>query len=135
MSCLAAAFWKNLAPTIRAEKPQAKQQTTWEPFISSLPKVLPDTQPPLITSRDIAPLTRRTRLSSTHQWKGTSPSHQEAHCKGPVLTSHTTGQTSEAREAITLQKRDETESQKKNETTEKYESVEGTIQNPRRTTK
>ena len=40
-------FWKNMASPIRAEKPQAKQQTEWEHSPTyQLPKVLPGTQRP-----------------------------------------------------------------------------------------
>ena len=35
-------------------------------------------QPPMKTHFDMAMLTRRTRLISTHQWAGTSPSHQQS---------------------------------------------------------
>ena len=37
---------------------------------------------PLIPPRDKAPPTSRIRISSTYQWAGTSPSHQEV-CSKP----------------------------------------------------
>ena len=47
------------------------------------PPPTPGTQPPLITPRDKAPPIREIRVSSTYQWVGTSPSHQEA-CSKPL---------------------------------------------------
>ena len=62
-------FWKNLAPPIRTEKPQAKQQTRWEhsphPSANRLPNILLGTQPPLITPE----------TNSTHQRDKTQLHH------------------------------------------------------------
>ena len=79
-------FCKNLAPPIRAEKPQAKQQFRWERSPTHQQtgclKTSPHTQPSLITPRDKALPTRGKRISFNIQWAGTSPSYQEG-CKKP----------------------------------------------------
>ena len=98
-------FEKNVAPLIRAEKPQAKQQTGWEhpyPSANRLPKVLLGTKLLLIKPRDKAPPTRGIRISSTysvdrHQFLPSGNLQQ-----APVITSPTRGQTSEAGEVTTL---------------------------------
>ena len=74
---------------------------TAHPSGNRLPKVPPGIQPPLITPREKAPLTREIRSSSNYQGAGTSPSHGRLQL-APVPTLATRGQTSEAREAITL---------------------------------
>ena len=70
-------LWETLTPPNNS--PQA--QVLRRPRPNN--KVFSGTQPPLITPRDMAPLTRGTRLSSTHQWAATSPSHQAA-CHKPL---------------------------------------------------
>ena len=88
-------FWKNLAPPISTEKHQAKQQSRWDhsptPQLTGCLKTPPDTQPPLIPSRDKAPPTKGIRISSTYQWAGISPSHQEAYSKPCTNFSHKVG--------------------------------------------
>ena len=54
------------------------------PSVNRLPKEPPGTQPPLISPRDKAPPTRGIGISSTYQWAGTTPSHQEAYSKPPL---------------------------------------------------
>ena len=51
------------------------------PSVNRLPKDHSDTQLPLISSRDKAPPTRGIEISSTYQWIGISPSHQETYNK------------------------------------------------------
>ena len=97
---------ENLAPPISAEKPQDKQQSRWDsqprPSVNRLPKEPPGTQPPLTSPRDKAPHTRGIAISSTYQWAGISPSHQEAYSKLPYPLQPQGGQTPEGREATTL---------------------------------
>ena len=67
------------------------------------------------------------RLSSTDQWAGTSPSHQEA-CTS-LLASFTRGQTAEARRTETLQpveQKPQSQKVRQNETAEEYVPDEGT---------
>ena len=52
------------------------------PSTNKLPKVVLNPQLPLNTLLDTALSTRGTKPSSTHQWAGTSPTHQEA-CTSP----------------------------------------------------
>ena len=86
---------------------EASSQTTIQvgsqphPSVNRLPKDTPGTQPPLISHRDKAPPTRGIGISSTYQWAGISPSHQEACSKPPYQHQPQEGQTSEAREATT----------------------------------
>ena len=74
------------------------------PAVNRLPKdpPPPGTQTPLISPRDKAPPTRGIRISSTYQWAGTSPSHQEAYSKPPYQFQPQGGQTSEVREGTIL---------------------------------
>ena len=97
----------------------------------------PGTQLPLISPRDKAPPTGGIRISSTYQWAGISPSHQEAYSKPPIPTSAIRGQTPEVREATTLLSVKKVTRPKtyKNEKTENYNSDEGERKNPRKTAK
>ena len=103
---LKVAIWQNLAPPIRPEKPQAKQQQQLGsetcPSVNRLPKVPPDTQPPLTSPRDKTPPTRGIGISPTYQWADTNPSHQEAYSKPLYQLQPQGGQTQEAEEAVTL---------------------------------
>ena len=54
----------------------------------------PGTQLPLIPPRDKAPPTRGIGISSTYQWAGFSPSHQEAYSKLPYPLQPQEGWTS-----------------------------------------
>ena len=108
-----------------------------QPPADKLPKVFLNPQPPLNTPWDTALFTRGTRHSSTHQWAGTSPSHQEACTSLQNILTHW-GQTPEAKGTTTLQPREwKLQSQKvrQNEMAKEYVSDEGTRQNPRKTTK
>ena len=75
-------FWENLAPPISAEKPQARPNNNPDGITAS-PISKQDSQAPLISPRDKAPPTRGIGISSTYQWAGISPSHQEAYSKPP----------------------------------------------------
>ena len=74
--------------TCRLHCGDASSQTTnrvgthHHPSADRLPKVILSPQPSLNTPLDMALPTRGKRPSSTHQWAGTSPSHQEA-CTNP----------------------------------------------------
>ena len=69
-------------------------------------KTPPGTQPPLITPRDKVPPPRGVRISSSYQWAGTSPSHQEACSKPPYQLQPQGGQASEGRlKSYSLQKK------------------------------
>ena len=58
---------------LRSPRPNNKQAGNTDPLINKqVPKVLH------ITPTDKGPPPRGTRLSSTYQWAGTCPSHQEA---------------------------------------------------------
>ena len=79
-----------------------RQRTQPHPSANRLLKVPLGTELPLITPRDKAPPIRVTRLSTTHQWSGTSPSQLQA-CNKPLYQLPPQGQTAEARKATTLQ--------------------------------
>ena len=72
------------------------------PSVNRLPKDPPGTEPPLISPREKAPPTRGIGISSTYQWIGTRPSHQEAYSKPLYQLQPQGGQTPEVREATTL---------------------------------
>ena len=72
------------------------------PSVNRLPKDPLGTQLPLISSRDKAPPTRGIGVSSTYQWAGISPSHQEAYSKPLYQLQPQGGQTPEVRETTTL---------------------------------
>ena len=78
-------FWKNLAPPIKAEKPQAKQPTGWEPSLIHQPtgclkssqahshlKSDPEIQPHPLEGQDSAPLPSR-QAPVFHQEAGHKP--------------------------------------------------------------
>ena len=93
-----------------AGMPQAKQpagETQPLPSADRLPKVVLSSQSPLNTPPDMGLSTRRTRPSSTHQWAGSCPSHQEA-CTSPGPTSPSRGrhQKQEELQSCSLQKGD-----------------------------
>ena len=112
------------------------QTTNWlgtqlHPLADRLPKVLLDTQPPLITPDDTASLTRGTRLSSTHQGSLPSGSLQQV----PESTSPTRGQTPVAGGATALkssERRPQMQKARQNEKVVKYDPVEGTRPTPRK---
>ena len=83
---------------LRSPKPNNKQVGT-QPHLSAkrLPKVLLGTQLPLIIPSDEVPPTRRTRISSTYQWAGTSPSPSGRLKLACVPTLPIRGQTPETR--------------------------------------
>ena len=115
-------------PTHQDWKPHAKHQMEWghSPPTSRLPKVLPGTEPSLIAPRDKAPPSQGTRFSSTCQWSGTSPSHQET-CNKPLYQLHPQGgrhQKQERLQPSCLQKGDHMKSYT-SEKTEIDESDEG----------
>ena len=132
-------LWKNLAPPIRAEKPQAKQQMGWEhsltPQQTGCLKTPRHTTYSNHTQRQ-SPHNRGMRISFTYQWAGTNLSHEEAY-KSPYQLEPQGGQTSEAREATTLLSTKRRPHQKsiQNEKAENYHSDKGSRKNPRKTAK
>ena len=97
-------FWKNLAPPIRAEKLQAKQQTGWEcgPIHQQTGCLKPFQAHSCFSShletKHSLP-TRGTRLGSTYQWAGTSPSYQEA-CHKSLYQLHPQGHRHQKQESL-----------------------------------
>ena len=92
--------WALLTVTILASRPGPTQvsvsgQTTSrtgtqpQPSVDRVPQATLSSQPPISTPLNMASSTRGTRPSSSHQWAGINPSHQEA-CTSPGLTSPTT---------------------------------------------
>ena len=65
-------------PVLWYLRPSNRVRTQFHPLADRLPKVTLSPQSHLNTILDKALPTRGTRPSSTHQWSGTSPSHQEA---------------------------------------------------------
>ena len=93
----------------------------------------PGTQSSLVSPRDKATPTRGIRISSTYQWGGTSPYHQEPYSKLPYQFQPQGGQTSEAREAYLLSaKRRPYEKAIENEKAENYDSDKVARKNPRK---
>ena len=77
-------FWKNPALPIRAEKPQAKQQTKWDHSPAHQQRGClrtPQAHSCLLAHTQRIPTHQGIRISSTYQWAGTSPSQQEAWSK------------------------------------------------------
>ena len=112
------------------------------PSVNRLPKDPPGTQPPLISPRDKGPPTRGIGISSTYQWAGISPSHQEAYSKCPLPprpkpTSATRGADIRSKRGYNsiICKKVTTPKTYKNEKTENYNSDEGERKNPRKTAK
>ena len=117
--------------SVSTEKPQGKQ-SRWES--QSHPSV---NRLPLIPSRDKALPSRGIRISSTYQWAGISPSHQEAYSKPPTLTSATRGADTRSKRGYNsiICKKVTTPKTYKNEKTENYNSDEGERKNPRKSAK
>ena len=76
--------------------------------------------------------TRGTRPSSTHQWAGTSPSHQEACTSLRTNLTHQRAQTRSKRsyDPTATESRAQTQKDRQNERAEKYALEEGTSKNP-----
>ena len=92
--------WALLTVTVLASRPGPTQvgvsgQTTGRtgtqphPSADRVPQATLSSQPPISTPLNVASPTRGTRPSSSHQWAGSNPSHQEA-CTSPGPTSPTT---------------------------------------------
>ena len=98
------------------------------PSADRLPKVILSPLPALNTPLDTALPTKGIRPSSTHQWAGTSSSHQEA-CTPSRPVSLTRGQTPKEKGTTVLQpeeQRPQTEKVRQNEMAEKDVPDEGT---------
>ena len=93
---------QDLAPVLGCLRPNNRMGTQPQPSADRLPKVNLSPQLPIYIPLDTSLSTRGTRPSSTHQWAGTSSSHQEA-CTRPWTNLTHKGQTPEVRRSTILQ--------------------------------
>ena len=105
------------------------------PSAGRVPQATLSSQPPISTPLNVALSTRGTRPSSTHQWAGSSPSHQEACTRPWTNLTHQRADTRRKRsyEPPASGKETTNTETKINETTEKYIPDEETRYNPTRT--